>query len=437
MINFITSNFKYKKNFKKYSKFETKNMQPMIKIHWKKASGFMIIDKFNREYIDFTSGIFAANVGHKNKYLEKYVLNAIKTGVCHSYNYYNFFREKYLQKLIEFVGNKKLKKCFLVSSGTEATEAAFKFVRTHGISINSSKKGVICIKGNYHGRTMGSQMLSGKNQQSEWIGFFDKNIFHIDFPYPWKIKSSDPEEFFYNSLRKEFGNNFNFKNKISAIMLETFQGWGAIFYPKKYIKAIEKFCKKNKILLCFDEMQSGFGRTGKKFGFENYDVQPDLICCGKGMGSGFAIAGVIASKSVIDNPLVSGMCSTHSANPISCAAGLATIEIINKFKLVKRANNLGKYLHKNLRQIKHNSKSIIEETLGKGLIASIIFKNKNKLSGKDLADFVSQNCLDNGLLVCNTGRESIKLGPPLIISRKGIDKSLKIIQNAIKAAELL
>jgi len=434
MKNFITANNKYKKSYQKYLKFETKNMQPNIKIFWKKASGFEIQDKFNKKYIDFTSGIFASNIGYKNKILEKYVKTAIDSGICHTYNYYNFYRERYSQELINFVGSKKLKKCFLVSSGTEATEAALKFARLYGTKINKKKTGIICLKGNWHGRTVGSQMLSGKNDQSKWIGFFDKNIFHIKFPYPWEVKNTDAKNFFHDSLKDVFKAKFNFKEKIAAIMLETFQGWGAVFYPKEYIKTLERFCKKNKILLCFDEMQSGFGRTGKKFGYEHYSVKPDLICCGKGMGSGFPIAGVIARKDIIDNPLVQGMSSTHSANPVSCAAGLATIKVIKNLRLVKKADILGRHLHKNLKEIK-NSSSIVENTLGKGLIASIIFNGNKKRSGKEFADFVSQECLNNGLLVCNTGRESIKLGPPLIITLKALKKSLIIILKAIKKAE--
>ena len=189
------------------------------------------------------------------------------------------------------------------------------------------------------------------------------------------------------------------------IILETFQGWGAIFYPKIYVKEIEKFCKKNNILLCFDEMQSGFARTGKKFGYHHYDVNPDMICCGKGMGAGFSLSGVIGSNKVFQNKNIKGLSSTHSANPISCAAGLATIEEIEKLSLVKNSKLQGNLLHKNLTLMKKKFNQIIFDCLGKGLIASVIFKKYNKFSGKEIADKVSLKCLKKGLLVCNTGRE--------------------------------
>ncbi len=434
----ISASKKYKKISNTFLRYESIGMQPNIKIQWKKANNYFIEDKFKNKYIDFTSGIFAVNIGYKNKNLNNSISKVLKSGTAHTYTYFNEQRENYVKNLIKFVNQKKLKKCHLVSSGTEATETALKLVRTYGQTINKEKKGIICIKGNWHGRTVGSQMLSGKNNQSKWIGYFDKNIYHIDFPYPWKINKNDNlKTFFKNSLRKRFKANFNFKKKITAILLETFQGWGAVFYPTEYVKEIETFCKKNKILLCFDEMQSGFGRTGKKFGFEHYKVSPDLICCGKGMGSGFPLSGVLTSKKVMDNKLASGISSTHSSNSLVCAAGLATLNEIKKKNLVKKSNDLGKLLHKELSQLRKKFDKIISYTLGKGLIASIIFKDYKKIHATERANFVTRECLLNGLLVCNTGRESIKLGPPLTIDKKGIMQAIKILDQSITKGSLL
>ena len=209
----------------------------------------------------------------------------------------------------------------MTSAGTEATETALKLARIYGSSINKKKLGVISIKGNWHGRTLGSQMLSGKNKDSSWVGYYDKYMNQIEFPYPW-VNGSEKKNFFFNSLKRVYKKNYSFKKKISMIILETFQGWGAIFYPKIYVKEIEKFCKKNNILLCFDEMQSGFARTGKKFGYHHYDVNPDMICCGKGMGAGFSLSGVIGSNKVFQNKNIKGLSSTHSANQFPVLQGL-------------------------------------------------------------------------------------------------------------------
>lgn len=416
---------------KKYLKYETSNMSPKIKIKWKKASGYYIYDDKNKRFIDFTSGIFASSLGYKNKRLNNKIKKVLSNGFSHNYNFYNDYREKYISKLIKFVSSRKLKKCFLTSAGTEATETALKLARIYGSSINKNKIGIISIKGNWHGRTMGSQLLSGKNADSSWIGYYDKYMHQIDFPYPW-IKNSHKKNFFINSLYRVFKKNFNFKNRISMVILETFQGWGAVFYPMIYVKEIEKFCKKNNIILCFDEMQSGFGRTGKKFGFQHYKVSPDMICCGKGMGAGFSLSGVIGSKKLFDNKNIKGLSSTHSANPISCAAGLATIEELEKKELIKNSKKQGILLHKNLVRLKKKFGQIISNCLGIGLIGSIIFKNFKGHSGAQIANIISLKCLKKGLLVCNTGRESIKLGPPLIIDSYGINKAVKILEQSIQ-----
>ena len=231
--NFITPNKKYRKIAKEFLKYETNNMQPNIKIHWKDADNYTVTDRFGDKFIDFTSGIFVTNIGHKNKYLIKKISKVMNKGIFHSYNYFNDCREEYISKLIKFINKKKLNKCHLVSSGTEATETALKLVKTYGKSKNKDKIGIICIKGNWHGRTVGSQMLSGKNRQSEWIGYFDKDIYHIEFPYPWKIGETSPEKFFNNSLKKRFKKNFNFKKKNYINFSRIFSRLGSYILPYK------------------------------------------------------------------------------------------------------------------------------------------------------------------------------------------------------------
>ena len=157
-------------------------------------------------------------------------------------------------------------------------------------------------------------------------------------------------------------------------MLETFQGWGAIFYPKKYVQEINKICKKFNILLTFDEMQSGFGRTGKKFGYQHYGVDPDLICIGKAMGGGVPVSGVLGKSKIMDLPEVGNMSSTHSANPLSCIAGLTVLEEIESQKILKNTKINSKFLFKFLKKIKTKNKKKIMHIDGKGLIAAIIFR---------------------------------------------------------------
>ena len=187
--------------FKKLSKVESRSMHGQLPIAWSKAKNYNIYDIAGNKFIDFTSTIFVTNVGHSNNRIKKYLNRAINSNLIHSYAYINKIRQKYIQKLIKFCG-KGFEKAFLMSAGTEATEAAFKLMRMYGSKKKKKRLGIICLEGNWHGRTMASQMMSGNLKQREWIGYQDKDIHHIEFPYPWLVKKGKEEEFLKNSLKK-------------------------------------------------------------------------------------------------------------------------------------------------------------------------------------------------------------------------------------------
>ena len=271
-------------------RYESRSMHGQLPLVWERASDFSIWDSAGNRWIDFTSTIFVTNVGHANPHVTASVKRVLDADIIHTYAYANRIRADYLEKLLRFAGP-PFEKAFLLSAGTEATEAALKLMRMQGQKIGKRRPGVICIEGNWHGRTMGAQMMSSNAAQKAWIGFDDPNLHHIPFPYPWTLGSDSGQEFLQKSLRRLEEKGLDLSRDICGFMLETFQGWGAAFYPKDYVQAIEQLCRRHGALLTFDEMQSGFARTGKRFGFEHYEVTPDLICCGKGMGSGFPLSG--------------------------------------------------------------------------------------------------------------------------------------------------
>jgi 4-aminobutyrate aminotransferase-like enzyme len=219
---------------------------------------------------------------------------------------------------------------------------------------------------------------------------------------------------------------------VCGFLLETFQGWGAYFYPTDYVKKIREICDKNEILLAFDEMQSGFGRTGLNFGYEHYGVKADLLCCGKGMGGGLPLSGVIGSAKVMDLPEVGNMSSTHSGNPLLCAVGSAVLEELNTKNLVKNSSVNGLVLHNELNKLKEKFPEDIQQINGKGLIAAIIFSEKYKQAqyGQIISE-IAEKCFQKGLLVVHTGRESIKIGPPLTITQEAIIEGVNVISEAM------
>jgi len=179
-------------------------------------------------------------------------------------------------------------------------------------------------------------------------------------------------------------------------------------------------------------MQAGFGRTGKAFGFEHYNVKPDLICCGKGMGGGLSLSAVLGRAEIMDLPDVGNMSSTHSANPLVCSAGLAVIEEIEKHRLIDEAARKGILLFNALANLQDSYPNYINRVLGRGLIAAVLFRHP--ITGKTNALFasrVAELCMQKGLLVVHTGRESIKIGPPLTISDGALLEGVSVLGESI------
>ena len=321
----------------------------------------------------------------------------------------------------------------MLSAGTEATECALKLMREQGIKKGKRRGIIVCIEGNWHGRTLGAQMMSWNPDQKNWIGYHDPNILHIPFPYPWDtVAMEDPKQFFKNGIENlchEF--NLDPSKDLCGFMLETFQGWGAVFYPSEFVQELSEYAKENDILVTFDEMQSGFGRTGKLFGYMHYGVEPDLLCCGKGASSGFPLALVLGSAEVLDLPNIGSMSSTHSANPIVCAAGRANLECLFDDGLIEASRELGVIFHNKLEDIRCRFSEHLSCVQGRGLLAALIFIDKNGNPLASLCDAISELCMQRGLLVVHTGRESIKLAPPLSISEDAMLEGLSVLENSI------
>lgn len=415
--------------------YESRSMHGQFPLVWDRAVDSSVYDIAGNCWIDFTSTIFVANVGHSNPRVTTAIQSMLDQPIYSCYAYPNRTRADYLRKLVEFAGS-PFEKAFLLSAGTEATEAALKLMRMFGQKHGKRRLGIICIEGNWHGRTMGAQMMSSNLAQREWIGFQDPDIHHIPFPYPWALNGESPDSFFEAALERLSATGVDIINDVCGFMLETFQGWGAVFYPEEFVHSIEKFCRKNNILLAFDEMQSGFGRTGCRFGFQHYGVLPDLVACGKGMGGGVPLSGVLGRAELMDLPDTGNMSSTHSANPMVCAAGLAVLEELEQRDLVGEASRKGEILSKGLTALQMRFPDRISNVLGRGLIAAVLFRNP--VTGSADGAFtsrVAERCMQKGLLVVHTGRESIKIGPPLTIEDQALLEGIDVLGQAI--AELV
>ena len=210
-------------------------------------------------------------------------------------------------------------------------------------------------------------------------------------------------------------------------MMETFQGWGAVFYPPEFVQEVEAFTRENQLLLGFDEMQAGFGRTGTLFGYMHYGVAPDLLCCGKGAASSLPLSLVLGSTKVMDLPDIGSMSSTHSANPMVCAAGLANLQALLEDGLIENSRTLGELFQSELEALRRSYPAHIRYVMGKGLLAALHFTDPQGTPLAALCDRICEEAMRRGLLLVHTGRESIKLAPPLCITEEALREGLTVL----------
>jgi 4-aminobutyrate aminotransferase / (S)-3-amino-2-methylpropionate transaminase / 5-aminovalerate transaminase len=414
---------------------ESTAMHGQMPVVWDRAEGFQVYDAWGNVWIDFTSTIFVANAGHGNPRILKALREQLDGPLLHTYTYATQVRADYLRYLIDSTPA-QFEKAFLLSAGSEATECALKLMRMNGWKQGKRRPGIVAIEGNWHGRTMGAQMMSHNPAQKEWIGYQDPNLYHLPFPYPWREDAArDPERYFQEAMEALIEEKqLDPEKDLCGFMVEAFQGWGAVFYPEAYVRALSASARANGMLVAFDEMQSGFGRTGQMFGYMHYGVEPDLLCCGKGAASSVPLSIVLGSQEVMDLPEIGSMSSTHSANPLVCAAGLANLQALLEDGLVERSRQLGEVLHDRLGNLGARFPKHLRYVFGKGLLAGLLFMDEKDEPLADLCNQICQECLRSGLLVVHTGRESIKLAPPLCISEEAMEEGLDVLEASVEAA---
>ena len=411
---------------------ESHSMHGQLPVVWDRAEGFQVFDAWGNCWLDFTSTIFVTNAGHGNPRIVAALRRVLDKPLLHTYTFATQERVDFIDYLIQNTPP-QFEKAFLLSAGTEATECALKLMRLHGQSAGKHRGGVLCFEGNWHGRTLGAQMMSWNPKQKEWIGYQDPNIHHLPFPYPWRSDAqANPAGYFRTHLERLLEEQqIDAGQDLCGVMLESFQGWGAVFYPPEFVRSVVDFAHRHDMLVAFDEMQAGFGRTGKLFGYMHYGVEPDILCCGKGASSSLPLAIVLGSRKVMDLPDIGSMSSTHSANPMVCAAGKANLEALIEDGLIDNSERLGHVFHGELQRLRARFPDHVSSVQGKGLLAAVLFNSPDGRPLASLCDRIAERCMQRGLLVVHTGRESIKLAPPLCITQEALHEGLVVLGQTI------
>ncbi|MDP8230878.1 MAG: aspartate aminotransferase family protein [Candidatus Gorgyraea atricola] len=364
-----------------------------------KGKGLKVWDLDGNEYLDFFPGWAVSGLGHCHPEVVNAIRNYVKKIIHVSNNYYNMLQGKLAQEIIE---NSFKGKVFFCNSGAEANEGAIKLVRAYGVA--NGKYEIITMQNSFHGRTLATITATGQPKYSK------------DFvPLPVGFKSVP-----FNDIKAlEAG----ITDKTIAIMLEPIQGEGGINVAHDdYIKEVRELCDKKGLILIFDEVQTGMGRTGKMFCFQHYGVEPDVMTLAKSLAGGIPIGALVASKKYAD-VLKPGMhASTFGGSPIACSAALGVFEAIKREKLLKNTQEMGKYLVEKLNELK-KKKSIIKEIRGKGLMIGM----ELKIEGAAIVEA----CFKEKLLINCAHGNVLRLMPGIIVTKKQIDKAIEILDKVM------
>src|SRR6266699_945080 len=345
--------------------YEPVAMRGQPPVVWDHAEGFQVYDAYGNQLIDWSSGVLITNAGHGRREIIEAITKQAQSQLLTNYCFPSEIRSRLVEKLASIL-TEPLKKVFLLTTGSETVECAIKLCRSHGLKAGGRSKNVIVsFDKAFHGRTLGAQQAGGIPALKEWIGNLDPGFVQLEFPDGFRTTDTS-FEFFARSLAEKRIE----PQHVAGVILETYQGGSAAFAPPAYMQSLRQWCTGRKALLVCDEVQAGFGRCGTRWGFEHYGIVPDLVCFGKGISSSLPLAAVAGRADVMDLHPSGSMTSTHTGNPICCAAALASIDLVLNENLAANARRMGDILHAKLHTLE-SQWAQIGRVDGKGLVAGV------------------------------------------------------------------
>ena len=400
------------------------------------AQGALVKDVDGNVYIDFSSAVAVVNIGHNHPEVVKAVkVQAEKLIHFAGNDYYNPLQAQLAQELISITPGKFDKKVFFSNSGAESVECAFKLARWH-----TKKPSMISFLGAFHGRTFGALSLSAcKGLHKKFFFPLVPSVVHVPYAYCYRCNfnleypncgvwcASYIDEVLLHSHPPE---------DIAGLMVEPIQGEaGYIVPPKEFLPELEIICVENGFLLLVDEVQTGFGRTGKMFACEHFNTQADIICLSKALAAGLPMGATVAKSEVTDWEEGSHS-NTFGGNMLACAASLANIQVIKKEKLAEKAVSIGEYTLSRLNEMKEKSE-IVGAVRGKGLMIGIEFVKDKQTKEKAVKETekLTIEAFKKGLILLPVGVNCVRIAPPLNIPLEQLDKGLDILFDAIKTVE--
>ena len=400
----------------------------------KRASGMTVEDVDGNLFLDFMAGIAVASTGHSHPHVVRAIEEQARKflHICGS-DYYYEPMVALAEKLGRLAPGSGAKKVFFTNSGTETIEAAIKLARYY-----TKRQHIIAFNGAFHGRTLGSLSLTASRASHRaHFGPLIPGVHHVPYPFCRRPDQQKPEACALESIKiieEVLFRHEVLPEEVAAVFVEPIQGEGGyIVPPPEYLPMLQDLCRKHGILLVVDEIQSGFGRTGKMFASEHWALEPDIVCAAKGIASGMPLGAMIARAEISTWPS-SSHGSTFGGNPVACAAALATIELIEE-GLVENAAKMGALLKERLTALgtHHNT---IADVRGLGLMVGVEFcrPDDNNTPDRQLRERVMQKCFEKGLLLLGCGESTLRFCPPLIVSADEVETAVDLFDEAIRQA---
>jgi len=419
------------KHIRKAGKFLTTALVFHTPIKAVSAHGLYVEASDGKTYMDLASGLAASNIGHTHPAVVSAAAEQAKQ-LIHSGCIFYYDSILDLAEKLNEITPAGIESFFFSNSGAEAVEGAVKLAK-----ITTSRQGVIAFLGGFHGRTYGAMTLTTSSARYR-KGYHPllPEVYHAPYPYCYRCPMGrTPKKcsleclgYLETMLRRQIK-----ANEVACMIIEPVLGEGGYCpAPKKFLQRLREICSRHGILLIFDEVQSGFGRTGSWFASQGYGVTPDILTMAKGIASGFPLSAIGASKKLMQKWPPGAHGTTFGGNPVACAASLATIKVIETERLLQNAAKLGKLAIKKLKKIAHAHEEI-GDVRGMGLMIGVEIVRADGAPDPERLEKIMQKCLEKGLIIidCGVDKNVARLIPPLNITSEELLKAIDIFEEAL------
>ncbi|MDG7016268.1 MAG: acetyl ornithine aminotransferase family protein [Nitrososphaerota archaeon] len=397
------------------------------------AHGSVVTDVDGNRFLDFSSGIAVLSTGSTHPKVVEAAKRQLERFIHFSYT--DFYYENLVtlaEELCELAPGEGQKMVYWGNSGAEANEAAMKLARNY-----TKRPLFLAHSGGFHGRTMGALSLTGsKPVQRKGALPLVPEVVHFPFPYcyrcPWRQTFPECDYYCIDYFKEQYLEKFVPVQEVAAYFFEPFQGEGGyVLPPPEYFDKMS-FLKKEGVLMVADEVQTGIGRSGKFFAVEHFGLEPDVISVAKGLASGMPLGGIVARADVMRSWVPGQHASTFGANPVAVEAALATLEVIRTERLIQNAERMGRVAMKRLEEMKERYE-VVGDVRGKGLFigVEVVKSKKTKRRGIEEAQAVTAECFKRGLILITAGMNTLRVIPPLNVSREELDDGLDVIEKAL------